>query len=708
MIQLPEVSELVEYFDALALRVHAEDQDANPWEALTSAEISLLQDQIQKCRDDFRYACGNYFWLSQTEAADRQLIDLLDAQEILLELVLHFWRMGKPARIMVHKARQLGISTVSEALMAWRMIFFQNQIGVIVAQDPDEATHLFEITLFIVDNLPWWMRPMEASREIKQYVLFENPDAHTRRENPGLHNYLIAHGCNKLSSFGQGKKIHACHISEVASWRPQWRAREIIDGDILYALANAPGAFCFLESKPKGVGGYWYKLWHTYADKGERAQFYPLFIPTFFEKSRRVPPPSDFTTEPEENAMRERFAIEWHRCDTCKHPIAMTYAISPKCLYCGSDKHSPWILDDAQIYWYRELQGQVKGDPERHRLFLQEMAVTAEEGFQVHGVHVFPDDVLHYLERVCRPGTRGFFDERLEFHSGKPCKVCRGDHTDEDFPLQVWEEPQKNCRYVAGVDVSEGGQEGDFSVIHMIRIGYLLDPDTQVLEWRGRVDAVELARICYILGRAYNNAMISIEVAGTGSLLQHELMNKLKYDEIFRWKNYDSTNPMTNKWGWVTNTKTRPMIITNAIRWLRKRLWKPQSPAFLSEVRTFVRDENESKAQAASGTFDDSCMAGLICCFCAHESDYDPMTGRISIPRGRDDYETQPLNWTCVCICGKHYDVAEPGRAVCPDCGKKPATAARKNQGIQRRAVVNFVDGGEEAVAAGVPNYDCL
>jgi hypothetical protein len=712
MKQLPEVASGVEYLDRLLESVLTEDPEADPWEALTTQELAWITDEVRKCRNDFRYAAGNYFWLSQTETADRRLIDLFDAQEILLELVLWFWSSGKPARIMVHKARQVGISTVCEALLAWRMIFFTDQIGMIVAQDPPQAQHLLNISLFIIDNLPWWMRPMEASREIKEYLMFDNPDPESRRIRPGLHNYMVAFGCNKVSSFGQGKKIHACHLSEIASYRPEWRAKEIIDGDILYALANAPGAFCIMESKPKGVGGYWYRLWQSYSQRGASAQFYPLFIPSFFEKTRSLPAPKDFQASEEEAQMRERYALDWKRCKLCGRFVSTAYSDSPECLTCRTSDVEPVMLSNDQLFWYREMKKSVEDDKERLRLFLQEMAVTAEEGFQVHGIHVFPDAAMHWVERCVRPGIRGFFSEDYQFHYGKRCPVCGQDHTNEEHPLQVWElprKPEENAQYYCGVDVSEGSDEGDWSVIHMIRIGYMNDPDTQVLEWRGKISATELAKVCYILGRAYNNAMMAIEVRmGPGELTQWELMNKLGYTEIFRWKSYDTLGKtLTNKLGWVTNSRTRDLLITNAIRWLCERIWKPQSPEFLNELRTFVRDDIDASARAASGTYDDTVMAGMIAIFAAHESDFDPATSRIHIPGNRAREREEFLNWTCVCVCGNRWDVSDPRGEACPKCHRVVSRADRKGRGDEGKTHVDF-EVTEESSDLEIPAYEHL
>ena len=348
---------------------------------------------------------------------------------------------------------------------------------------------------------------------------------------------------------------------------------------------------------------------------------------------------------------------------------------------------------------------------------------TAEEGFQVHGIQVFPDDVMNYLQKsVNWRGKHGFFDENLQFHCVVrqrgpnneeivSCPTCTQDHSDEDFPLFVWELPMQGKRYVAGVDIAEGGTEGDYSVVHMVRIGHGLEPDTQVLEWRGQVDAVEMSRIVYLLGKAYNDAMVAMEVgtaSGGGELCQWELTGKLGYQNIFRWKNYDSKNPLTNKFGWVTNARTRPMLITNGIRWLRQKIWKPQSPVFLDEARTFVRDDEEAKAKAASGTYDDVVMASLLCIFCAHESDFDPNTGRIIMPTNRlRGVDGTGLNWTCSCECGNSWDVADPRGEICLKCGRPVLTAKRKAGTVTMKTVVDFKETKEEDKEETL-SYECL
>ena len=716
MNQLPEVKTAIEALDRIRHRALDEDPKADVWARLDSSAVAWIVNEIRKCRADFEYAAGNYFWLRQTKTAKSMLFSLWEQQQLFYDIVKRMWAEGRPAWVIVHKARQLGISSVVEALMAWKNLFFSQQVSMIVSQNPEHAAYMFSQLQYHIQKVPWWMRPAVMAFERKEVMILAN-DGSLGENEDGLMNFIVANGANKMSSFGQGKPLHNVHITESSQFRPSWRAQEIIEGDIQNALVDRPGCFCVLESKPNGVGNYWHKLWNYYYSKLGKGQFYPLYIPAFFESSRRKPAPAGFKLKEEEIKIRERYALEWHRCNSCGKPVP-TYCqsseallagekarpeVSVTCIACGSKVHSPIWLDDDQIYWYRVKRedAEEKGK-ESLKKFLQEMSVTPEEGFQASGIQVFPDDVYRYVQSTVRPGVRGFFDEDNRFHFGERCKICGQNHDIDDPPLQIWEVPQPGARYVFGADVAYGDEDGDYSVIHMLKLGYGFEhPDEQVAEWRGHISAGEFAQVCYKLGRAYNWAKACIEAHGSGDVTQWEMWAKMGYPgEIFQWKHYDSTsNVRTNKAGWWTTLQTKKMLITNSIRWLRLKIWAVRSPEFLFEMPTFTRDfDEEGAGGAVKGAHDDCVMAGMIACFCAHDDDFDPESGRIVIPSTRVK-EPESINpgaatWICRCPRGHEWETSQPHTALCeyPDmsnketgkCGMKPAMA-KKNCGPPKR-----------------------
>jgi hypothetical protein len=279
-----------------------------------------------------------------------------------------------------------------------------------------------------------------------------------------------------------------------------------------------------------------------------------------------------------------------------------------------------------------------------------------------------------------RPGQRGYFDDQYQWHPAKGCRICKEDHFSglpdkdigTDFPLQIWELPQDGAKYVAGVDVAEGQEEGDFSCIHIIKIGFGLEyPDTQVAEWHGHIDAIEFARVIYVIASAYNTALVAIDAFGPGYGTQAILIQQYQYPEFYRWKHLDNiTRLSTNKAGVWLNYKTRRTMIAYGIRWLRKGIWVVRSPRFLEEMPFFTKDEEDSKAEAMSGHFDDCIWAGLEALYAAHEDDRDPNTARFDIPAGISAKPKDKI-WTVECCHGHTFNSDDPRYAECPTCKRE-------------------------------------
>jgi hypothetical protein len=536
---------------------------------------------------------------------------------------------------------------------------------------------------------------MRAQREVKGMMYLENRDPFERAMTPGLNNWIIANGCNRLSSFMQGKPIHGQHASEISHWRPEGRAMEILEGDSQYALVEQPFCFSFYESKPEGVGGYWFDLWHVFDEQGPNAEYFPMFVPLFFEKNRKRTPPPDWEPDQEMVQLREDYAKDWMECKDCGTPLPMRWGDPGECFRCASTRYAPIILTNEQLFWYykKKKSAEDKGE-EALKKFFQEMPVTPEQGFQHSGKSVFGDDIMFRLQKTCRPGERGFFDDNLQWHAARHCKICRrrdgspDDHFSggpdknivEEFPCQIWELPREGATYVLGCDVAEGLETGDFSCIHVLKIGYgETIPDTQVCEWWGHIDGIEFARICYVLGKSYNTGMLAIDAYGPGYATQGVVMHQYAYPNIYRWKHLDSfRNIGSNKAGVWPNYKTKRAMITIGIRWLRRGYWEIRSQQFLKEAPFFVKDEEESLARAEQGQYDDCVMAALFAIYAAHEDDYNPMTARFDIPLG-EQVQKKRGPWIATCTYGHEFECDQPGNVLCPHllesgkpCGAKP------------------------------------
>ena len=687
----PRVVEGVEYLDKVLEATAERNKGASRETLLGLAYASLrteikdwIRDQTLRCRKDPRWLFGNYFWIQHPRSGEPTTLDLFDTQELVLETIEYLWGKGRPGWVLIHKARQLGVSTFSIAMLVWRVCYHSQVISLILAQDEGQATYELSIFQWFMNNMPWWLKPNVARQHIESRMVMGIQD---ETGYGGLNSYIIGASIKKMSAFAQGKPFSDVHITEVGSY-PDKVARKIIDED-LSQMVSRPGCVGIMESKPYGASGWWYNTWHHYAKQGKNALWHAMFLPCFMEKSRTTFVPAAFKPTPEEQKIRERYMLEWKNCPDCGTMYYCGGSGVASCHRCGATGGKGVYLTDGQLGWYRTQKSKVR-DEETEQSFLQEFAMTAEEGFQVHGKMVFPKDVYRYVQgTVIDPVWEGEWRQDFTFHckgtdSGPGRLCCNPDcraqnisHNEDEMNLKVWEMPQNGAKYFIGGDAAYGEEQGDYGVISVHKCGRGHDePDVQVAEWRGRSDAGSLGTQIYILANVYNRCEVAIEVKnGPGEKAQLKLM-MMGYENIYRWKHYDSMNMATRTLGWVTNQRTKPMLITTFIEWCRQKIVVIRSKDFLFEMPSFVkRADYDESGEAAGGKHDDALVANMVCLFCHHDSDFDFERGRIVIPHERlrapDPSDPKSGLYLMTCIRG-HKDTAQnPHGWTCPECRKE-------------------------------------
>jgi hypothetical protein len=675
------VTELIEYFD--------QPERAEQLDKLTAKEMRVIEAEIERCQRDFVYCARNYFWITDKDGVD-QLFDLWESQELILEKLDYLSQRKRPRRLMVIKARQLGCSLLIEALIAWQTMFYPNQNALIVSHSDDHGGYLFSLMLHIYDQMPWWLKPMLATRKYDTGLHFANPNLDMRRISPGMNSKVVVQSAMQTTGVGQGYRLSAVHASEYSDWEER-RAKEIIDGDLRYALSEKPKTFAILETTAKGAGTYTESLWLANVKLAERAEWYPLFLPWFFEKGRFIPPETGWVVPEREAAMRDRVSKEWVRCDNPKcgrfkesHFLGDPLFGFP-CPDCASGILREYILQDDQLcwMWQERINKEAKGS-ESVKELRQELATTPEEAFQLTGIQVFPADCHEWVNETVEqyPLAVGNLDDKGRFHGPKSWKTgecwqewCRADHRYEpEHPLKIWEWPDLKRRYVVGVDVSEGigdsDSDSDFSVGWVNKLGENGGPDVHVATYRSnRIDPGAFAVPVNFLGRWYNDALMSIEYnifQTTADLVKNYFM----YPNLFRWKHPDNDKMLSHKVHWMTQINTKSKLWQTAIKWLRARLWVVRDPIFAEEMKRFQKEDYEDKkASAASGSHDDVIMAAMIALYTSHDLDWDE--AGVGTPQHiASDAVLPSANWMMRCRrCDHAFPADKPSVPGCPNCG---------------------------------------
>lgn len=195
--------------------------------------------------------------------------------------------------------------------------------------------------------------------------------------------------------------------------------------------------------------------------------------------------------------------------------------------------------------------------------------------------------------------------------------------------LVIFEHPRKRGarRYVLGVDVGDGiGQ--DRSVIAVHRMGTIEEPEEQVaLYVTDALSPQALAFYVDAIGRLYTDddgyeALVAIECNNHGLSTQDTLQLHMAYQHLSRWEYLDALDPKgrySSKAGWVTTTRTRPMLLDKLYHSLttidpvtHQTELVVHSRLLIDELRDFSTETTLAEAAASRGAHDDVVMATAI------------------------------------------------------------------------------------------------
>jgi hypothetical protein len=222
------------------------------------------------------------------------------AQRAVVRAVEQSANSGKPVRIIVLKARQLGISTVSQGIMFNWMFMYPGCNGLVIAHENDASQSLYEKS-----QLFWEEWPFKSLYTAKHATQKRMTWQETRS------SLRIATAKNIQS--GRSRTLHAIHASECAFWED---AEPLMVG-LRQTIPNKPGTIIIIESTANGVGNWFHQQWLD-AVSG-KSEFLPLFFPWWKHPEYRHPISTLAWQEMDEDErLLQRLgasseAIEWRR-----------------------------------------------------------------------------------------------------------------------------------------------------------------------------------------------------------------------------------------------------------------------------------------------------------------------------------------------------------------------------------------------------------
>ena len=449
---------------------------------------------------------------------------------------------------LVPKARQLGISTYIEARFLVACLTIPGTHAAIVSHEADATKRLLR-------RVKFFLKQMEEDGILKVPLDYDSTKEMVFPET----NSSLYIGTAGQKAFSRGDSLTHFHGSEVAFWPDAGKLMQGVIG------ALTPNAEVFLESSANGMGGYFYDVVNK-ADEAEKgigeSPFKLHFFPWNMAKEYRRNASEGVLWSPEEQF------------------LARTYG-----------------LDQEQLAWRRWKLSSYHSIEE----FQQEFPLSLEEAFIVSGTCYFDKMALRMFQRqVKEPVAVGIVEEL-----GERSQFNRLD----SGTLRIWEFPISRVEYLITVDCSEGIDAADTDstcaqVINRERFA-------QAAVLHGKLDPIETAERLYALGHYYKWPWIAIEDNGPGLACLLKL-KEMGYPKMYRHRRLDlDTQAETEKLGWHTDQKTRPLILSTLKQCVKQQSFKIMDKETLKEHTTFCR-QSDGRYSANTGCHDDRVMALAI------------------------------------------------------------------------------------------------
>jgi len=447
---------------------------------------------------------------------------LNSTQRFVLEQIRLARKAGRPPRIIVLKSRQVGVSTLAEALLFHACHLCDNRSALVLAHNIKSARAIFRMTKRFLENLPPEMKPKRKLDNVHEIHFSEN-DSRLQVEVTGE---------------VRGYTAQYVHLSELAFYDNDAETLR----SVMQSVPRSTDSLVVIESTANGVGNKFHELWvNAIRDSQDRELpdwergWTPVFIPWFRHEEYRIKPwfLREETTQEEEDIMR-RLKIALDR-----------------------------------IAWRRWcLKTNCDGDRDT---FNVEYPETWKSAFLLSGRPVFDKDGMAYCASQVPPEKP---DALLPSQSevdwdesavGKKTTI----YEVEGGRLRVYFKPQDRHTYIIGADPSEGDPGSDPTPLAVL--------DQMTLNcaavWHGREPPDVLAKYAVWLGFWFNTALLVNEANNHGIDFHNTVLRMMYPNLYFRETSEESVSgEKVLKPGWYQTNKAKHFAINTFRKLVREKV----------------------------------------------------------------------------------------------------------------------------------------
>lgn len=569
-----------------------------------------------RIRYDFCFWAATYVYIKNKGGGDDVLFRLTRPQRKFVEHLEARRRANKPIRLVLLKARQWGGSTTSQLYMGWLQLVHKVGLNsLIIAHQgtaSDEIKDMFDrmIKAYPVELLHE-LGEVYDKNEVKMVGVGKSGSIFRVPQR----NCKIKLGTAERPDSCRGGDYNLVHCSEVGIWKKtDGKSPEDIVRSACSGILLKPYTMIVYESTANGTGNFFQREYD--AAKRGQSQFEAMFI-SWFDIDQYSAPLEDV----------EAFAHNLY-LNKDNENTNSTREESGKYLW--------WLWERGAtleaINWYVQERSKYND----HAQMASEYPSDDIEAFTHSGARVFDKYKVELLRPSCK-APKYIGDVYGDAIKGKDALKNIRFAEDRQGIFWVWDMPEIDedvqilRRYLVVVDIGGRSRNADYSVVTVFDRLFMMEggKPTIVAQWYGHIDMDLLAWKSAQIAAFYDNALLVIEsntletkdrdryVDGDQSLF---ILNQIKeaYDNLYARKQSedDIINKAPRKYGFHTNTATKPAVISTLVEMVRESGYVERDERCLDEFLTY--EQVGSSFGAIAGKHDDLLMTraiGLYICF---------------------------------------------------------------------------------------------
>lgn len=176
--------------------------------------------------------------------------------------------------------------------------------------------------------------------------------------------------------------------------------------------------------------------------------------------------------------------------------------------------------------------------------------------------------------------------------------------------FKLYRDPEPNEVIVIAADPADGGSD------YCAAVAKSKKHADSLMTFKARTESsqfgYELFKMAtFIYKKTRQWPLIGVERNTGGATIY--VLRTLNYSQLYKMKSFDTVDQKEEeRFGWVTNTQTRPKMLDDLAMSVRQRVNKIYDEDTINQLMSFIRNPRNGKPEAAPGTKDDLVIAEAI------------------------------------------------------------------------------------------------